>query len=163
MSCNPKLPKHMATWADSNRPALNQTEQLLFGSRALQPNVRMDFRENAPFCFTTLTRPRPVSVEVSEFRFAKMSLMTGLGGKGVDGWGGGGGGGRGACTLHHGIQNTGFRLTTVVYVRSTFSSSLRRPLILALAYPSTYFSHLYDVYVGGVGYLASENFSLLSL
>ena len=20
-SCNPKLPKHMATWADSNRPA----------------------------------------------------------------------------------------------------------------------------------------------
>ena len=46
----------------------------------------------------------------------------------------------------------------VVYVRSTFSSSLRRPLILALAYPSTYFSHLYDVYVGGVGYLASENF-----
>ena len=52
---------------------------------------------------------------------------------------------------------------SVVYVRSTFSSSLRRPLILALAYPSTYFSHLYDVYVGGVGYLASENFSLLSL
>ena len=46
----------------------------------------------------------------------------------------------------------------VVYVRSTFSSSLRRPLILALAY-----HHLYDVYVGGVGYLASENFSLLSL
>ena len=54
-------------------------------------------------------------------------------------------------------------MSVVVYVRCTFSSSLRRPLILALAYPSTYFSHLYDVYVGGVGYLASENFSLLSL
>ena len=33
----------------------------------------------------------------------------------------------------------------VVYVRSTFSSSLRRPLILALAYPSTYFSHLHTM------------------
>ena len=31
----------------------------------------MDFRENAPFCFAPLTRPRPVSVEVSELRFAK--------------------------------------------------------------------------------------------
>ena len=69
-SCNPKLPKHMATWADSNRPAWTEPK-ILFGSRALEPNVRMDFRENAPFCFAPLTRPRPVSVEVSEFRFAK--------------------------------------------------------------------------------------------
>ena len=69
-SCNPKLPKHMATWADSNRPGWTEPK-ILFGSRALEPNVRMDFRENAPFCFAPLTRPRPVSVEVSEFRFAK--------------------------------------------------------------------------------------------
>ena len=51
----------------------------------------------------------------------------------------------------------------VVYLRSTFSSSLRRPLVLAIVHPSTHFRDLYDVYVGGVGYLASENFSLLSL
>ena len=55
------------------------------------------------------------------------------------------------------------RLFSVVYVRSTFSSSLRCPFTLALAYLSTSISHLYDVYAGGVGYLASENFSLLSL
>ena len=28
-SCNPKLPKHMATWADSNRPGLNRTENFV--------------------------------------------------------------------------------------------------------------------------------------
>ena len=55
------------------------------------------------------------------------------------------------------------RLASLVYVRSTFSSSLRRPLTPVLAYPSTYFSHLYDVYAGGARYLASEKFSLLSL
>ena len=33
-SCNPKLPKHMATWADSNRPAWTEPK-ILFGSRAL--------------------------------------------------------------------------------------------------------------------------------
>ena len=32
--CNPKLPKHMATWADSNRPAWTEPK-ILFGSRAL--------------------------------------------------------------------------------------------------------------------------------
>ena len=66
----------MATWADSNRPAWTEPK-ILFGSRALEPNVRMDFRENAPFCFAPLTRPRPVSVEVSEFRFAKRPYKPG--------------------------------------------------------------------------------------
>ena len=33
-SCNPKLPKHMATWAGSNRPAWTEPK-ILFGSRAL--------------------------------------------------------------------------------------------------------------------------------
>ena len=33
-SCNPKLPKHMAKWADSNRPAWTEPK-ILFGSRAL--------------------------------------------------------------------------------------------------------------------------------
>ena len=37
----------------------------------------MDFRENAPFCFAPLTRPRPVSVEVSVFRFAKRPYYPG--------------------------------------------------------------------------------------
>ena len=35
----------------------------------------MDFRENAPFCVAPFTRPRPVSVEVSEFRFAKRPYL----------------------------------------------------------------------------------------
>ena len=32
--CNPKLPKHIATWADSNRPAWTEPK-ILFGSRTL--------------------------------------------------------------------------------------------------------------------------------
>ena len=45
--------------------------KILFGSRPVEPNVRTDFRKDAPLFFDSRTRPRPVSVEVSEIRFAK--------------------------------------------------------------------------------------------
>ena len=69
-SSNPKLPKAHGHMGSPNRAAWT-APKILFGSRALQPNVLMDFPQNAPFCFAPLTWPRPVSVEVSEFRFAK--------------------------------------------------------------------------------------------
>ena len=40
-------------------------------SRTVEPNIRMDFRKDAPLFFDSRTRPRPVSVEVSEFPFEK--------------------------------------------------------------------------------------------
>ena len=50
----------------------NRTEpKILFGSRPVEPNIRMDFRKDASLFFDSRTRPWPVSVEVSEIGFAK--------------------------------------------------------------------------------------------
>ena len=57
-------------WNERGTAADHRTE-ILFGSRPVEPNIRMDFRKDVPLFFDSRTRPRPVSVEVSEIRFAK--------------------------------------------------------------------------------------------
>ena len=59
-------------WYECGTAADHRTEpKILFGSRPVKPNIRMDFRKDAPFFFDSRTRPRPVFVEVSEIRFVK--------------------------------------------------------------------------------------------
>ena len=51
-------------------------KSFLFHYPLVEPNVRTDFRKDAPLFFDSRTRPRPVSVEVSEIRFAKPVLPS---------------------------------------------------------------------------------------
>ena len=50
--------------------------KVLFGLWPVGPNIRMDFRKDAPLFFDSRTRPWPISVKVSEIQFAKAPFCS---------------------------------------------------------------------------------------